>query len=183
MSWRRAQQVGAPVLAVVRGWGDAQQEPEWFTTAPAKAVPKVGAGLAAACRLPPAACRRHPWRHGWQPAQGPSSPRTAPPVLQALARAGLAAPQVDLWEINEAFSVVDLANRQLLGLDAQRVNVHGGSVALGHPIGASGARVLVTLLHALRARGGRYGCAAICNGGGGASALVVEALPAEAAKL
>jgi acetyl-CoA C-acetyltransferase len=90
---------------------------------------------------------------------------------------------VDLWEINEAFSVVDLANRQLLGLDARRVNVNGGSVALGHPIGASGARVLVTLLHALRARGARYGCAAICNGGGGASAVVVEAVPGELARL
>ncbi len=92
-------------------------------------------------------------------------------------------PQIDLWEVNEAFSVVDLANRALLGLDPDKVNVNGGSVALGHPIGASGARVLITLLHALRGRGGRYGCTAICNGGGGASAVVVEAWPGEAAKL
>lgn len=133
-SARRASELGVAPLAVVRSYADANQEPEWFSTTPALAVPK------------------------------------------ALQRAGLDISQVDLWEINEAFSVVDLANQQLLGLDPDRVNVHGGAVALGHPIGASGARVIVTLLNAMRAHGGRVGCATICNGGGGASAIVIESL-------
>jgi len=81
---------------------------------------------------------------------------------------------VDLWEINEAFSAVALANQRLLDLDIDRVNVNGGSVAIGHPIGASGCRILVTLLHALEQNDKRIGVAAICNGGGGASAVVVE---------
>ncbi|KAG2437222.1 hypothetical protein HXX76_005885 [Chlamydomonas incerta] len=131
-SYEAVQRLGLPLLAVVRGFADAQQSPEWFTTAPAAVVPR------------------------------------------ALRRAGVEAAEVDYWEVNEAFSVVDLANRQLLGLPADRVNAHGGSVALGHPIGASGGRILVTLLNVLRARGGRLGCAAICNGGGGASGMVVE---------
>ncbi|PNW87422.1 hypothetical protein CHLRE_02g146050v5 [Chlamydomonas reinhardtii] len=131
-SYDAVQRLGLPLLAVVRGFADAQQSPEWFTTAPAAVVPR------------------------------------------ALRRAGVEAAEVDYWEVNEAFSVVDVANRQLLGLPADRVNAHGGSVALGHPIGASGARILVTLLNVLRARGGRLGCAAICNGGGGASGVVVE---------
>ena len=88
--------------------------------------------------------------------------------------------QVDYFEINEAFSVVIRANEQLLGLDASKVNVNGGAVALGHPIGASGARILVTLLNVLAARGGTLGVAAICNGGGGASALVVERMMGQA---
>ena len=85
--------------------------------------------------------------------------------------------QVDFYEINEAFSVVALANERLLRLDPARVNVHGGAVALGHPIGASGARIVVTLLSVLERHGGSVGCAAICNGGGGATALVVERMP------
>lgn len=95
-------------------------------------------------------------------------------VEKLLANAGMDVSQIDLFEINEAFSVVDLANRKLLGLDAEKVNVNGGAVALGHPIGCSGARILVTLLHALKNQGKRYGIAAICNGGGGASAMLVE---------
>jgi acetyl-CoA acetyltransferase len=85
--------------------------------------------------------------------------------------------QVDAYEINEAFSVVALANEALLQLDPARVNMHGGAVALGHPIGASGARIVVTLLSVLARQGGSIGCAAICNGGGGASAIVVERMP------
>jgi acetyl-CoA acetyltransferase len=85
--------------------------------------------------------------------------------------------QVDAYEINEAFSVVALANEALLQLDPARVNMHGGAVALGHPIGASGARIVVTLLSVLARQGGAIGCAAICNGGGGASAIVVERMP------
>jgi acetyl-CoA C-acetyltransferase len=82
---------------------------------------------------------------------------------------------VDLWELNEAFAVVGLVNMQLLGLDPARVNVNGGAVALGHPLGSSGSRIVVTLLHALRKRGLKRGAAGICNGGGGASALCIEA--------
>ncbi|GFH28151.1 uncharacterized protein HaLaN_26593, partial [Haematococcus lacustris] len=131
-SYEAATQAGLPIVGVLRAQADANQAPEWFTTAPALAVPKV------------------------------------------LARAGLGADDMAAYEFNEAFSVVDLANRQLLGLHEDKVNLHGGAVALGHPIGASGARVLVTLLNVLQTHGGRYGCAAICNGGGGASAMVVE---------
>ncbi|GFR48434.1 hypothetical protein Agub_g10332 [Astrephomene gubernaculifera] len=132
-SYEAVQRLGLPLLAVIRGFADAAQAPEWFTTAPALVVPR------------------------------------------ALRAAGVAAVgEVDWWEVNEAFSVVDVVNRQLLGLPADRVNVHGGSVALGHPIGASGARILVTLLNVLRCRGGRLGCVAVCNGGGGASSMVVE---------
>lgn len=108
--------------------------------------------------------------------QAPAWFTTAPAaaIPKALAHAGVALLDVDYFEINEAFSVVSVANNQLLGLDAERVNVNGGAVALGHPIGASGARIVVTLLSVLAQRGGRIGVAAICNGGGGASALVVE---------
>ena len=81
---------------------------------------------------------------------------------------------IDVFEINEAFSVVSLANNKLLSLDAEKVNVNGGAVSLGHPLGASGARIIVTLIHALKQKGGRLGAAGICNGGGGASALVLE---------
>ena len=86
----------------------------------------------------------------------------------------LDAKQIDLWEINEAFAVVSLANNQLLGLDPAKVNIWGGAVALGHPIGASGARVLVTLVHQLAATGKKTGCASLCIGGGEGIALVVE---------
>src|SRR5262249_3812422 len=109
-------------------------------------------------------------------AQRPEWFTTAPvgAAQAVLARAGLQAAAADLWEVNEAFAVVALAFIRDLGLPPERVNVHGGAVALGHPIGASGARILVTLLHALRARGGRLGCAAICLGGGEATAMVIE---------
>jgi len=98
-------------------------------------------------------------------------------VPRALAHAGISLQQVDYFEFNEAFSVVSLANMKLLGLDSERVNVNGGAVALGHPIGASGARIIVSLLHILKNRKARIGVAAICNGGGGASAVVVERNP------
>lgn len=133
-SAERARAAGLPVLAVVRGYGDANQQPEWFTTAPAAAIPK------------------------------------------ALARAGISQGDVDYWEVNQAFSVVDLVNQKLLGLDPDRVNAHGGAVALGHPLGATGAIIVARLISVLRANGARVGCAAICNGGGGASAIVIEAL-------
>ena len=121
-------------LAVIRGWGDAAQAPELFTTTPALAVPK------------------------------------------AIAHAGLTPADIDFYEINEAFSVVALANIKLLELDADKVNVLGGSVAIGHPLGASGARIVTTLTTVLKEKKGKIGVAGICNGGGGASALVIENL-------
>lgn len=93
---------------------------------------------------------------------------------KALAKAGLSTADIDLWELNEAFSVVGIENTKRLGISPEKVNIHGGAVSLGHPLGASGARILVTLIHALRQHGGRYGAAGICNGGGGASALVLQ---------
>jgi acetyl-CoA C-acetyltransferase len=108
------------------------------------------------------------------PIEFPTAPALAIPI--ALQRAGLSAQQIDFWEINEAFSVVALANIKELGLNPDKVNVLGGAVALGHPIGSSGSRIIVSLIHHLRRTGGRYGCAAICNGGGGASAIVIERL-------
>jgi len=127
-------------------------------------------------------------RHGLKPiakilgiadaAQAPewftTSPSLAIPV--ALERAGLKSEDIDLWELNEAFSVVGIVNNQLLGLNPENVNVNGGAVALGHPLGSSGSRIVVTLAHALKARGLKYGAAGICNGGGGASAIVIEAV-------
>jgi acetyl-CoA C-acetyltransferase len=111
-------------------------------------------------------------------AQRPEQFTTAPAgaVKSALERSGLKAADIDLWEVNEAFAVVAMAFLKDLGLDHERVNVRGGAVALGHPIGASGARLLVTLLHALRERDKRLGCAAICIGGGEATAMIVERL-------
>ncbi len=103
-----------------------------------------------------------------------TAPSDAIPI--ALKKANLSIDKIDLFEINEAFSVVSIANNQILELDPEKVNIHGGAVSIGHPIGCSGARILVTLLHALKRTGGKYGCAGICNGGGGASALVVEML-------
>lgn len=97
-------------------------------------------------------------------------------IQKALARAGLKLEQIDAFEINEAFAAVALANQKLLGIPEEKLNILGGAVALGHPLGASGARILVTLLTALRHIGGRYGAIGICNGGGGASAVVVELL-------
>ena len=126
------ERLGLKPIAKLVGAADAAQAPEWFTTAPAKALPK------------------------------------------ALEKAGWTSEDVDLWELNEAFAVVGLANNKLLGLDASKVNVNGGAVALGHPLGSSGSRIVVTLLHALRSRGLHKGAAGICNGGGGASALCIE---------
>eukprot|EP00928_Gymnodinium_smaydae_P006099 TRINITY_DN12125_c0_g2_i3.p2 TRINITY_DN12125_c0_g2~~TRINITY_DN12125_c0_g2_i3.p2 ORF type:complete len:167 (-),score=57.49 TRINITY_DN12125_c0_g2_i3:255-755(-) len=134
MSAAEARRRGATALAAIRGYADAAHAPEWFTTAPSKAVPL------------------------------------------ALARAGLTAGDMQLHEVNEAFSVVALANQKLLQLDPATVNVHGGAVALGHPIGASGARIVGHLALMLRLKGLRYGTASICNGGGGASAMVLEAI-------
>ena len=126
------ERLGLKPLAKVVSSADAAHQPEWFTTAPAKAVPL------------------------------------------ALKKAGWETSDVDLWELNEAFSVVGLANIALLNLDANQVNVNGGAVALGHPLGSSGCRIVVTLIHALRKRGHKKGAAGICNGGGGASAMTVE---------
>ncbi len=100
------------------------------------------------------------------------APSDAIPI--ALNRASITKEETDLFEINEAFSVVSLINNRLLELDPAKVNIHGGAVSIGHPIGCSGARIVVTLLNALHIQGGKYGCAGICNGGGGASALVLE---------
>ena len=100
------------------------------------------------------------------------APAKAVPI--ALDRAGMSLDQMDLIELNEAFSVVGLANMKLLGLDADKVNVNGGAVSLGHPLGSSGSRIVVTLIHALKRHGKRYGAAGICNGGGGASAMVID---------
>nr|AAL18924.1 acetyl Co-A acetyltransferase [Hevea brasiliensis] len=132
VSGEKAIELGLQVIARIRGYGDAAQAPELFTTAPALAIPK------------------------------------------AISNAGLEASQIDYYEINEAFSVVALANQKILGLNPEKLNVHGGAVSLGHPLGCSGARILVTLLGVLRHKNGKYGVASICNGGGGASALVLE---------
>ena len=111
-------------------------------------------------------------------AQAPEKFTTAPAlaVPKAISHAGLNASQIDYYEINEAFSVVAVANMKLLEVPAEKVNVHGGAVSLGHPLGCSGARIIVTLLGVLRQKSGKYGVAGVCNGGGGASALVVELL-------
>jgi len=103
-----------------------------------------------------------------------TAPSLALPI--ALDRAGISVEDVDLWELNEAFAVVGIVNNQKLGLNPEKVNVNGGAVSLGHPLGSSGCRIVVTLAHALKSRGLKYGAAGICNGGGGASALVIEAL-------
>ncbi len=97
-------------------------------------------------------------------------------VPKAVAKAGLRMEDIDYWELNEAFSVVGIENTRRMRLDPARVNVHGGAVAIGHPLGASGARILVTLIHVLRRHNARFGAAGICNGGGGASAVVIENL-------
>lgn len=132
MSEEKAKALGITPLATLLSYADAAQEPQWFTTAPAKALPK------------------------------------------ALAKTNLSQEEIDLFEFNEAFSVVGLANLKLLGLAAENVNVHGGAVSLGHPLGCSGARIVVTLLNALEKQNKTLGAAAICNGGGGASALVLK---------
>ena len=132
MSEEKALAMGLKPLAYIKGYADAAQEPKWFTTAPAKALPI------------------------------------------ALKKAGIATSDVDFFEFNEAFSVVGLANTQILGLDGSKVNVNGGAVSLGHPLGCSGARIIVTLVNVLEQNNAKIGAAAICNGGGGASAIVVE---------
>ena len=132
MSEEKAKELGLKPLATIKSYADAAQEPEWFTMAPAKALPK------------------------------------------ALGRAGVSVDDVDFFEINEAFSVVGLANMKALGLDNAKVNVNGGAVSLGHPLGCSGARITITLLNVLEQNNAKLGAAAICNGGGGASAIVLE---------
>lgn len=132
MSGEKMNELGLKPLAKIVSYADAAQEPEWFTTAPAKALPV------------------------------------------ALKKAGLEVSDIDFFEFNEAFSVVGLANNKILGLDEAKVNVNGGAVSLGHPLGSSGSRIIVTLINVLKQNGGKYGAAAICNGGGGASAIVIE---------
>lgn len=132
MSKEKAEELGVKPIAKIISFADAAQEPEWFTTAPSKALPI------------------------------------------ALERAGISADDVDYWEVNEAFSAVSLANMQKLKLDSEKVDVYGGAVALGHPLGSSGSRIIVTLLNVLNQHDAKIGAAGICNGGGGASAMVVE---------
>ena len=132
MSEEKAIAMGLQPLAYIKSYADAAQEPKWFTTAPAKALPK------------------------------------------ALTKAGLSIADVDYFEFNEAFSVVGLANTKILGIENAKVNVNGGAVALGHPLGCSGARIVVTLINVLQQNNAKIGAAAICNGGGGASAIVIE---------
>ena len=132
MSEEKAQALGLKPLAYIKSYADAAQEPKWFTTAPAKALPK------------------------------------------ALEKTGLSVSDVDYFEFNEAFAVVGLANAKILGIDNAKINVNGGAVSLGHPLGCSGARIIVTLINVLNQNNAKVGAAAICNGGGGASAIVIE---------
>ena len=131
-SKEKAEELGLKPIAKIVSYADAAQEPEWFTTAPSKALPK------------------------------------------ALKKANLSTGDVDYWELNQAFSVVGLANIQKLSLDPSKVDVNGGAVSIGHPLGNSGSRIIVTLINVLKQNGGKIGAAGICNGGGGASAMVVE---------
>ena len=132
MSETKAKSLGVKIIATIESYADAAQDPKWFTTAPAKALPK------------------------------------------ALAKAGVTQDEVELFEFNEAFSVVGLANIKILGLNPEKVNIHGGAVSLGHPLGCTGTRIVVTLINALQQNNKTLGAAAICNGGGGASALVIR---------
>ena len=132
MSEKKARELKLTPLATIVAQGEASHAPEWYTTAPPKAI------------------------------------------MAALQKAGLGLNDINLFEINEAFAVVALAAIKELGLDPARVNVNGGAVALGHPIGATGARLLTTLVHALKARHQKRGVAALCNGGGEATAMVIE---------
>ena len=132
MSAEKAEELGITPLAKITGYADAAQDAEWFTTAPAKALPI------------------------------------------ALNKANTSITDVDYFELNEAFSVVGLANIEILGLDADKVNVNGGAVSLGHPLGSSGSRIIVTLINVLKQNNAKIGAAGICNGGGGASAIVIE---------
>ena len=132
MSQEKAEALGIKPIAILKSYADAEQAPEWFTTAPALAVPK------------------------------------------AVEKAGITTADLDCIELNEAFSVVGLANTQIMQLDPEKVNIKGGAVSMGHPLGCSGARIVVTLIHALKDKSGKYGAAGICNGGGGATAVVIE---------
>ncbi|NMH86045.1 acetyl-CoA C-acyltransferase [Flavivirga algicola] len=132
MSKEKANELGLPPLATIKSYADAAHEPEWFTTAPAKALPK------------------------------------------AIDKARIKISDVEYFEFNEAFSVVGLANMKILGLNDSNVNVNGGAVSLGHPLGCSGVRIIITLLNVLEQNNAKIGAAAICNGGGGASAIVIE---------
>ena len=132
MSQEKAEALGIKPIAILKSYADAEQAPEWFTTAPALAVPK------------------------------------------AVEKAGITTADLDCIELNEAFSVVGLANTQIMQLDPAKVNIKGGAVSMGHPLGCSGARIVVTLIHALKDKSGKYGAAGICNGGGGATAVVIE---------
>ena len=132
MSAEKADELNIKPIAKIISYADAAQDPEWFTTAPAKALPI------------------------------------------ALKKANLSTSDVDYYELNEAFSVVGLANIKILKLDPAIVNINGGAVSLGHPLGSSGARIIVTLINVLKQNGGKIGAAGICNGGGGASAMVIE---------
>jgi len=132
MSLDKAKELNLKPIAKIIGYADAAHEPKWFTTAPAKALPK------------------------------------------ALAKAGITQSEVDFFELNEAFSVVGLANIKILNLDAEKVNVNGGAVSLGHPLGMSGARIIIALTSILEQNNAKIGAAAICNGGGGASAMIIE---------
>lgn len=134
MTYEKAQALGLKPLAKIVSYADAAHEPEWFTTAPDKAVRK------------------------------------------ALEKANLSIADMDYFELNEAFSVVGLVNMDLLGIDAAKVNVNGGAVSLGHPLGVSGARIIITLMNVLKQNNAKYGAAGICNGGGGASAMIIENL-------
>lgn len=132
MTKEKADELGLKPLATIRSYADAAQDPQWFTTTPAKAVEKAGK------------------------------------------KADLKVEDIDYFELNEAFSVVGLANIKLLGISDEKVNVNGGAVSLGHPLGCSGARILTTLINVLKQNNGKYGGIGICNGGGGASAMVIE---------
>lgn len=134
MSAEKAIELQLTPIAKIRSFADAAQEPKWFTTAPAKAIPK------------------------------------------ALGKAGISINEVDYFELNEAFSVVGLANMKILGLKNDRVNVNGGAVSLGHPLGVSGARIIIALTSVLKQNNAKIGAAGICNGGGGASAIIIESL-------
>lgn len=134
MSKEKADALGLKPLAKIKGYADAEQAPEWFTTSPAIAVPK------------------------------------------AVEKAGLKMSDIQYYELNEAFAVVGLANMQLMKLDPTKVNVNGGAVSLGHPLGCSGARVVVTLINVLKQNSAKYGAAGICNGGGGATSIVIESM-------
>ncbi len=132
MSEEKANELGLKPLAYIKSYADAAQEPKWFTTAPAKALPL------------------------------------------AINKAGINQGDIDFFEFNEAFSVVGLANMKILGLTDKTVNVNGGAVSLGHPLGCSGVRIIITLINVLEQNNGKIGAAAICNGGGGASAMIIE---------